>query len=86
MELALDVQDLHKSYGKKNAVRGVSFSIGEGEIFGLMGMNGAGKTTLLRMLATLLRPDQGDARIAGHSIVKDWKALFGVHRRTVLRR
>lgn len=71
MELALDVQDLHKSYGKKNAVRGVSFSIGEGEIFGLMGMNGAGKTTLLRMLATLLRPDQGDARIAGHSIVKE---------------
>ena len=71
MPLALDVQHLYKSYGKKEAVRDVSFSIAEGEIFGLMGMNGAGKTTLLRMLATLLRPDQGDALISGHSVVKE---------------
>jgi ABC-2 type transport system ATP-binding protein len=71
MGLALDVQHLCKSYGKKEAVRDVSFSIGEGEIFGLMGMNGAGKTTLLRMLATLLHPDKGDALIAGHSVIKE---------------
>ncbi|MBQ8928263.1 MAG: ABC transporter ATP-binding protein [Oscillospiraceae bacterium] len=69
MTYALDVQKLSKSYGKKQAVREVSFQIAEGEIFGLMGMNGAGKTTILRMLATLLRPDSGDALIAGSSIV-----------------
>ena len=71
MANALDVTNLSKAYGKKQAVRNVSFSIAEGEIFGLMGMNGAGKTTILRMLATLLRPDEGDALIAGHSIVKE---------------
>ncbi|MCR5718585.1 MAG: ABC transporter ATP-binding protein [Oscillospiraceae bacterium] len=71
MPMALEVEGLCKSYGKKEAVRNVSFSIEEGKIFGLMGMNGAGKTTILRMLATLLRPDRGDARIAGHSIVKE---------------
>ena len=71
MNLALDVQHITKSYGKKEAVRDVSFQIQEGEIFGLMGMNGAGKTTILRMLATLLRPDSGDALIAGNSIVQN---------------
>ncbi len=70
MELALDVQHIAKSYGKKQAVKDVSFQIHQGEIFGLMGMNGAGKTTILRMLATLLRPDSGDAFIAGNSIVQ----------------
>ncbi len=68
MNIALDVQNLSKAYGKKQAVNQVSFQIKEGEIFGLMGMNGAGKTTMLRMLATLLQPDSGDALIAGHSI------------------
>ncbi|MCR4645201.1 MAG: ABC transporter ATP-binding protein [Oscillospiraceae bacterium] len=71
MSNALEVQGLTKSYGKKLACDHVSFTIGEGEIFGLMGMNGAGKTTLLRMLATLLQPDEGDAVIAGHSVVKE---------------
>ena len=70
MGIALDVQHIQKSYGKKQAVKDVSFQIQEGEIFGLMGMNGAGKTTILRMLATLLRPDAGDALIAGNSIVE----------------
>ena len=70
MTIALDVQHLAKCYGKKQAVKDVSFQIQEGEIFGLMGMNGAGKTTILRMLATLLKPDSGDALIDGNSIVK----------------
>lgn len=71
MNFALNVQHISKSYGSKQAVRDVSFQIQEGEIFGLMGMNGAGKTTILRMLATLLRPDSGDALIAGNSIVQN---------------
>lgn len=53
------------------AVDGLSFTAFEGEIFGLLGPNGAGKTTTLRMLATLIRPDSGDAVVDGASIVKE---------------
>lgn len=56
---------------KKIAVDGLSFSAYRGEIYGLLGPNGAGKTTTLRMLATLIRPDEGDAMILGHSIVNE---------------
>lgn len=55
----------------KVAADKISFSAYEGEIFGLLGPNGAGKTTTLRMLATLIKPDSGDAFIDGHSIVKE---------------
>ena len=55
---------------EKIAVNGMSFKAKRGEIYGLLGPNGAGKTTTLRMLATLIRPDEGDARINGYSIVK----------------
>ena len=55
----------------KIAVSGLSFSAYEGEIFGLLGPNGAGKTTTLRMLATLIKPDSGDAFIDGISVVKE---------------
>lgn len=55
----------------KVAANKISFSAYEGEIFGLLGPNGAGKTTTLRMLATLIKPDSGDALIDGHSIVKE---------------
>lgn len=55
----------------KVAANNISFSAYEGEIFGLLGPNGAGKTTTLRMLATLIKPDSGDALIDGHSIVKE---------------
>ena len=54
---------------RKTAVDGLSFVAHKGEIFGLLGPNGAGKTTTLRMLATLLRPDSGDATIDGSSVV-----------------
>jgi len=53
------------------AVDGISFSVGRGEVFGLLGPNGAGKTTTLRMLATLIRPDSGDAVLAGAGIVRE---------------
>ena len=55
---------------EKIAVNGISFKAKRGEIYGLLGPNGAGKTTTLRMLATLIRPDEGDALINGYSIMK----------------
>ncbi len=59
------------------AVDGLSFSVNRGEIFGLLGPNGAGKTTTLRMLATLIKPDSGDAFIDGKSVVKEADAVRG---------
>jgi ABC-2 type transport system ATP-binding protein len=71
---ALEVDDLTKVYERRRkppvrAVDGISFSVPRGEIFGLLGPNGAGKTTLLKVLATLLRPSSGAARIEGFDVV-----------------
>lgn len=69
-------QKLEKNHSKiKKAVEDLSFSAYEGEIFGLLGPNGAGKTTTLRMLATLIRPDSGDALVDGASIVSQPDAV-----------
>ena len=65
---AIQVQNLQKTFGENKAVQGVSFEVQEGEIFSLLGPNGAGKTTTISMLCCLLRPDEGDALIMGHSI------------------
>ncbi len=70
MTAVLVCEDLRKTYaGGVEAVRGVSFEIGEGEAFGLLGPNGAGKTTTMRMLGTLLTPTGGRATVAGHDVV-----------------
>jgi len=59
---------LRKKFGRKEALKGISFEVKESEIFGLIGPNGAGKTTTLRILATILTPDSGDAWIMGFSV------------------
>ena len=72
------VEALAKSFGKRGevkAVDGVSFQAADGAITGLLGPNGAGKTTLLRMLATLVTPDRGNARVGGLDVVRDRYAI-----------
>ncbi len=78
---AIEVLDLRKSFGDNQAVQGVSFEVSQGEIFSLLGPNGAGKTTTISMLSCLLRPNDGDAKIMGHSIRADAmgvKSVLGV--------
>lgn len=67
----VEVSNLQKSYKAFQAVRGVSFTVPAGEVYGLLGPNGAGKTTTLRVLATLLRPTGGSAKVAGFDTVKE---------------
>lgn len=69
------VDNIHKRYGKVKALDGVSFSVEEGEIFGLVGPDGAGKTSMFRILATLLLPDKGKASVDGHDIVTRMKDI-----------
>lgn len=66
----IEVIDLRKSYGVKDALKGISFAVEEGEIFGFLGPNGAGKTTTIRILAGQLRPNSGEARILGRDVFK----------------
>jgi ABC-2 type transport system ATP-binding protein len=75
MPAILEVKDLVKHYGDLVAVKGISFTIQEGEIFSLLGPNGAGKTTTISMLSTLYAPTSGDAVIGGHSISRQPMAV-----------
>ncbi|MCD6301078.1 MAG: ABC transporter ATP-binding protein [Staphylothermus sp.] len=75
----LEVKDLHKIYDNRtHAVRGISFSIYEGEIFGLIGPNGAGKTTTLRMIAGLLKPTKGTILLEGMNILTHTEEIKGL--------
>jgi len=67
----IEVSHLTKYYGKSRGIVDVSFNVEEGEIFGFIGPNGAGKSTTMKILACLLRPDSGSAKIAGFSIQTD---------------
>jgi ABC-2 type transport system ATP-binding protein len=67
--LAIEATGLRKAYGKTQALAGLDLQVGNGEILGMLGPNGAGKTTTVRVLTTLLRPDGGSARVAGHDVV-----------------
>lgn len=73
----VSVKDLKMSYdrGKVKALKGVSFDMNEGEIFGLIGPDGAGKTSLFRILTTLLLADSGTATVDGYDVVKDYKKI-----------
>ena len=68
---AILVENLTKSFGSVQALRGIDFDAQEGAVLGLLGPNGAGKTTAIRILATLLEPDSGRALVAGHDVVHE---------------
>ncbi|BAW03896.1 ATP-binding cassette domain-containing protein [Nocardia seriolae] len=79
--LAIEADGLVKVFGEQRAVDGVSLAVPRGAVYGVLGPNGAGKTTTIRMLATLLRPDGGSARIFGHDVVAEptaVRSLIGV--------
>lgn len=86
MTVLLEVKDLARRFKRGNgeftdAVKGISFSIDEGEIFSLLGPNGAGKSTTISMISGLIEPTRGDALIGGHSIIKEplkAKTLLGI--------
>jgi ABC-2 type transport system ATP-binding protein len=74
-ELAIEATGLVKVFGETRAVDGVDLAVRSGSVYGVLGPNGAGKTTAIRMLATLLRPDAGSARVLGHDIVEEADAV-----------
>ncbi len=76
--LAIEATGLAKAYGETKAVDGVDLAVPAGSVYGVLGPNGAGKTTTIRMLATLLRPDAGSARVLGHDVVAEADAVRGL--------
>ena len=72
---AIEVNSLSKGYGKVQALRDVSFSVGRGEVFGIIGPDGAGKTSLYRILCSLLLPDDGTASVDGYDVVNGLKEI-----------
>src|SRR5690242_7807054 len=75
MRSAIEANAIKKNYGDLTALNGISFSVKEGELFGLIGPDGAGKTTLFRILTTLLLPDEGSALVNGCDVVKEYKQI-----------
>jgi ABC-2 type transport system ATP-binding protein len=68
-------EGLEKRFGEVHALRGLDLAVAPGTVCGILGSNGAGKTTAVRLLATLLRPDAGSARVAGHDLVREPEAV-----------
>src|SRR5579885_886426 len=84
-EVILKVRDLTKVYDKKTAVKGISFDVHKGEIFGILGPNGAGKTTTLEMIESIRQIDGGSATIDGIDVAKhpqQIKYMIGVQQQT----
>ena len=76
-QLAIEATGLVKTFGDTRAVDGVDLRVAAGTVYGVLGPNGAGKTTTIRMLATLLRPDEGSARVFGHDIAEEADTVRG---------
>jgi ABC-2 type transport system ATP-binding protein len=74
-QLAVEATGLAKTFGTTRAVDGIDLSIPAGSVYGFLGPNGAGKTTTIRILATLVRPDAGTARVFGHDVVRHAAAV-----------
>lgn len=72
---AIEAYQLTKSYGRVQALKGISFDVERGEIFGLIGPDGAGKTSLFRILTTLILPDGGSASVDGLDIINDYRTI-----------
>ena len=72
---AIDVKNISKSYGRVQALSDVSFTVGKGEVFGLIGPDGAGKTSLFRILCSLLLPDVGTVAVDGYDVVKQMREV-----------
>jgi ABC-2 type transport system ATP-binding protein len=75
MSIIISISNLHKSYGKVEAVKGIDMQIQKGEMFGLVGPDGAGKTTTMRILCGLLSPDEGSAKLFDKDITKHRKEV-----------
>jgi ABC-2 type transport system ATP-binding protein len=71
LQWAIEADNLHKVFGRVRALQGFSLRVAPGDVYGFLGPNGAGKTTCMRILATLLRPDAGTARILGHDVIAE---------------
>src|SRR6266545_1100063 len=76
-DLAIETSGLVKTFGKVRALDGIDLAVTAGTVYGVLGPNGAGKTTTLKILATLLRPDSGTARVFGHDVVREADAVRG---------
>jgi heme exporter protein A len=74
---AVDLSAIARRFGRRWVLRGVSLTVGQGEVVALLGRNGSGKTTLLRIVATLLRPTRGHGDVLGHDLVRDADAVRG---------
>ena len=76
--VAVEASGLVKTFGATRAVDGLDLAVRRGSVYGMLGPNGAGKTTTVRMLATLLRPDDGSAHVLGHDVVEEADAVRGL--------
>lgn len=74
-DLIISARQLSKSFGAAKALRDISFDVRKGEIFGFIGPDGAGKSTLFRIITTLLVPDEGETRVLGFDVIKDYKEI-----------